>query len=130
MEAERAIGQLRRPFILRKSTLAPRAPAVFELPLPGYVDGAEEFWRQLARDAILSRRVRPFVGPVEVGLTFHEGRRGRTMGDLPNQCLQLLVGTKLIASADSAILRRLTLSWGGVEGVRIEICAAEGRRHA
>jgi hypothetical protein len=126
MEAERAADHLRRRFTLRKSPGTPRAPAVFELPLPGHMEGAEEFWRQRASDAILSRRVRPFVGPVEVALTFRDGRRARAIGDLPNECLQLLIGTKLIASADSAILRRLTLSWGGVEGVRIEIHAAEG----
>jgi hypothetical protein len=65
---------------------------------------------------------------VEVELTFRDGRRSRVIGDLPNQCLQLLIGTKLIASADSATLRRLTLSWGGVEGVRIEIHAVNGCR--
>jgi hypothetical protein len=32
----------------------------------------------------------------------------------------------MIASADSPVLRRLTLSWGAVEGVRIEIRAMEG----
>jgi len=127
MEAERAADDGRRPFTLRKSPVAARAPAVFELPLPGHMEGAEDIWRQRASDAILSRRVRPFVGPVEVALSFRDGRRARTIGDLPNQCLQLLIGTKLIASADSAILRRLTLSWGGVEGVRIEIHAGDGR---
>jgi hypothetical protein len=128
MEAEPEAGQLRRPFISRRSAVAPRAPVVFELPLPGHMAGAAESWRQIASDAILSRRVRPFTGPVEVELTFRDGRRSRVIGDLPNQCLQLLIGTKLIASAESATLRRLTLSWGGVEGVRIEIHAVNGWR--
>ena len=48
------------------------------------------------------------------------------IGDLPNACLQLLVATRLIAGADSAVLKRLTLAWGGTEGVRVEIRSFEG----
>ncbi len=113
-----------RRVTVEKAALTPRRPAVFDLPLPGSADG--EDWREVASEAILSRRVRPFVGPVEVRLTFRDGRRRRSMGDLPNHCLRLLVGTRLIASADSAVLRRLVLAWGAVEGMRIEITPADG----
>jgi hypothetical protein len=110
--------------VVEKAALRPRAPAVFNLPLPGSAGG--EGWRDAARDGILSRGVRPFVGPVEVRLTFRDGRRRRSMGDLPNQCLQLLVCTRTISAADSAVLRRLVLAWGAVEGLRIEIAPADG----
>ena len=119
-------GPSGRRFGVRRAAVPARTPAILELPLPGYCDGAEAAWRQTALDAILSSRVRPFAGAVEVSLTFREGRRARVMGDLPNACLQLLIGSRLIASADSPVLRRLTLSWGTVEGIRMEIRAAEG----
>jgi len=117
-----------RGFTTERAAIGARGPAVLELPLPGTAEGAESGWRRIASDAILSSRVRPFAGPVEVSLTFRDGRRRREIGELPNACLQLLVGTRLIASADSAVLRRLTLAWGQVEGVWIEIHPAEGDR--
>jgi hypothetical protein len=58
---------------------------------------------------------------VEVCLSFRDGKRARVIGELPNACLQLLIATRLIAAADSAVLRRLTLAWGGTQGVRVEI---------
>ena len=109
-----------RGFSTQRAALSARATAVLDLPLPGD-NGTEGPWRQAARDVIMSSRVRPFVGPVEVTLTFRDGRRTRSFRDLPNECLQVLIGTRLIGSADSAILRRLTLGWGSVSGVRIEI---------
>lgn len=115
-------------FSTRRAALRARAPAVLDLPLPGD-SGTEGLWRQAASDAILSSRVRPFVGPVEVTLTFRDGRRTRGFRDLPNACLQVLIGTRLIPSVDSAILRRLTLDWGAVAGVRIEICPHGGESH-
>ena len=119
----------RRGYSVMKTALSARPPAVLDLPLPGGSDW-ENVWRRTASDAILSSRVRPFVGPVEVTLTFRDGRRTRTLGDLPNACLQVLVGTRLIAGADSAVLRRLTLGWGPVGGVRIEISTCEEGRPA
>jgi hypothetical protein len=110
----------KRPVEVRRGRIAARAPAIVELPLPGGRD-AEGTWRQAATDAILSSRVRPFVGPVEVCLSFRDGKRARVIGELPNACLQLLIATRLIAAADSAVLRRLTLAWGGTQGVRVEI---------
>src|SRR5579871_141448 len=117
-------GSAARRVQVQKAALPPRLPAVFDLPLPG--SAGPEAWREAASDAILSRRVRPFVGPVEVRLTFRDGGRRRSMGDLPNRCLQLLVCTRTISSADSAVLRRLVLAWGAVEGMRIEIAPADG----
>jgi hypothetical protein len=114
-----------RGFRMQREPIPARAPAVLELPLPGPSE-EESVWRRTAQDALLSSRVRPFVGRVEVSLTFRDSRRARAIGDLPNACLQLLVGTRMIASADSPVLRRLTLSWGAVDGVRIEIKAVEG----
>jgi hypothetical protein len=124
---ERGCGLPGRVFAMRKAAIPVRAPAVLELPLPGHPDEVEAVWRQIALDAVLNSRVRPFVGPVEVSLTFRDGRRARPIGDLPNACLQLLIASRVIASADSPVLRRLTLSWGAVEGIRLEIRSAEGR---
>lgn len=92
-----------------------------ELPLPALGPAADNGWRAVALDTILSRRVRPFVGPVEVSLTFRDGRARRVIGELPNACLEVLIASRLIAAADSAVLRRLQLAWGPVNGVRIEI---------
>ena len=124
---EKRRGASGRVFRMRREVIAARAPAVLELPVPGSSE-EECVWRRIARDALLSSRVRPFAGRVEVSLTFRDSRRAQVIGDLPNACLQLLVGTRIIASADSPVLRRLTLSWGAVEGVRIEIRAVEGGR--
>ena len=107
-------------FEIRRQSVAPRPPAVFDLPLPGD-DETDGVWREAARCTLLNSRVRPFVGPVEVSLAFRAGRRTRMIGDLPNACLQLLIATRLIAGADSAVLKRLTLAWGGTQGVRVEI---------
>ena len=107
-------------FEIRRQSIAVRPPAVFDLPLPGD-DEADGVWREAARCALLNSRVRPFVGPVEVSLAFRDGRRTRMIGDLPNACLQLLVATRLIAGADSAVLKRLTLAWGGTQSLRVEI---------
>jgi hypothetical protein len=114
-----------RRFTAQRAVLRARPPAVLDLPLPG-LRGAEEVWRRTASDMILSSRVRPFVGPVAVTLTFRDGRPACGFRDLPNACLQLLIGTRLIAGAHSAILRRLTLNWGEVSGVRVEICPSDG----
>ncbi len=124
MESGRGLSG--RVFRVRKGAVPARAAAVLDLPLPGHAEEAGSAWRQAALDAILSSGVRPFVGPVEVSLMFRGGRQGRAIWDLPNACLQLLIGTRLIASADSRVLRRLTLCWGAVGGVRIEIHPAEG----
>lgn len=110
-----------RAFVRETAQLRARAPAVVELPLPGFGRAAGDGWRQVALDAILNRRVRPFVGPVEVSLTFRDGRARRMIGELPNACLEVLLASRLIAAADSAVLRRLQLAWGPVNGVRIEI---------
>lgn len=110
-----------RIFVRETGRLQARAPAIVELPLPGAGRAADAGWRAVALDAILSRRVRPFVGPVEVSLTFRDARARRVIGDLPNACLELLIAARLIAAADSAVLRRLQLAWGRVDGVRIEI---------
>ena len=67
-----------------------RAPAVLESPLPALGRAADTGWRAVALDTILSRRVRPFVGPVEVSLTFRDGRARRVIGELPNACLEVL----------------------------------------
>lgn len=112
---------IERAFVRETGRLRARAPAVVELPLPAPGRAADSGWREVALDNILSRRVRPFVGPVEVSLTFRDGRARRVIGDLPNACLEVLIASKLIASADSAVLRRLQLAWGRVDGVRIEI---------
>ena len=110
-----------RAFMRETACLRARAPAVVELPLPAAGRAADMGWRQIALDRILSRRVRPFVGPVEVSLTFRDGRSRRVIGELPNACLEVLIESRLIAAADSAVLRRLQLAWGPVDGVRIEI---------
>src|SRR5690348_18096208 len=110
-----------RGFVARRGTIVPRQPVVVDLPLPGRGTESDGTWREAARCAILNRRIRPFVGPVEVSLTFRDGRRARMIGDLPNACLQLLIATRLIAAADSMVLKRLTLAWGGAHGVRVEI---------
>ena len=115
-----AAAQGPRGFGVQRRAIGVRGPAVLELPLPGEAD-PEEVWRGAARDAVLSSRVRPFVGPVDVTLTFRDGPRARMIGGLPNACLQVLIGTGLIGAADSRVLRRLTLAWGGVVGVRIGI---------
>ena len=107
-------------FEIRRQSVAPRPPAVFDLPLPGD-DETDGVWRETARCTLLNSRVRPFVGPVEVSLAFRAGRRTRMIGDLPNACLQLLIATRLIAGADSAVLKRLTLAWGGTQSLRVEI---------
>ena len=67
---------MRRPVEIRRGRIAPRAPAIVELPLPGG-DGGESTWWEAARCAILNSRVRPFAGPVEVSLYFREGKRAR-----------------------------------------------------
>ncbi|HEX5279534.1 MAG TPA: hypothetical protein VFW28_05620 [Micropepsaceae bacterium] len=108
-------------FVRQAAHLKARSPAVVELPLPALGRAADPGWRQVALDRILSRRVRPFVGPVEVSLTFRDGRARRVIGDLPNACLEVLIASRLIAAADSAVLRRLQLAWGPVGGVRVEI---------
>lgn len=115
-----------RGFVVRRGRITPRAPAVVDLPLPGGGAQSDGTWLEAARCAILNSRIRPFVGPVEVSLTFRDGRRARTIGDLPNACLQLLIATRLIAAADSMVLKRLTLAWGGTHGVRVEIREFEG----
>jgi len=116
---------MRRPVEIRRGRIAPRAPAIVELPLPGG-DGGESTWWEAARCAILNSRVRPFAGPVEVSLYFREGKRARVIGGLPNACLQLLIAARLSAAVDSRVLKRLTLAWGGTEGVRVEIRSFEG----
>jgi len=110
-----------RAFVRETAQLRARAPAVVELPLPALGRAADNGWRAVALDRILNRRVRPFVGPVEVSLTFRDGRARRVIGELPNACLEVLIASRLIAAADSAVLRRLQLAWGPVDGVRIEI---------
>ncbi len=117
-----------RAFVRETAHLRARAPAVVDLPLPALGRAADIGWRQVALDRILSRRVRPFVGPVEVSLTFREGRARRVIGELPNACLEVLIASRLIAAADSAVLRRLQLAWGPVDGVRIEIRPAGDNR--
>ena len=114
-----------KSFAVEKRALPLRRPAILELPAPAFGEALQPAWREAASAAILNRGVRPFVGAVEIALTFREGRRARQIGDLPNACLELLIATRLIASADSAVLKRLTLAWGPVEGVQVEIRAAE-----
>lgn len=115
------MAAVQRAIVRETASLKARAPAVMELPLPGLGRAADTGWRAVALDTILSRRVRPFVGPVEVSLTFRDGRARRVIGELPNACLEVLIASRLIAAADSAVLRRLQLAWGPVNGVRIEI---------
>ena len=84
-----------RGFVRQTAHLAAREPAVVELPLPGWGRAADAGWREVALDRILSRRVRPFVGPVEVSLTFRDGRARRVIGELPNACLEVLIASRL-----------------------------------
>lgn len=122
------MAAMERVFVRETGRLKARAPAVVELPLPAPGRPADIGWRQVALDNILSRCVRPFVGPVGVSLTFRDGRARRVIGDLPNACLEVLIASRLIAAADSAVLRRLELAWGPVNGVRIEIRSFEEMR--
>jgi len=115
------MAAMERVFVRETARLRSRVPAVLELPLPALGRAAGAGWRAVALDTILNRRVRPFVGPVEVSLTFRDGRARRVIGELPNACLEVLIASRLIAAADSAVLRRLQLAWGPVDGVRIEI---------
>lgn len=121
-------GAVRRGgFVVERGPVRLRPPAVVDLPLPAGRDTDYAAWRQAALDALLSRKLRPFAGPVEVSLTFHDGRSRRLIGDLPNACLQLLIAARLIGSADSSVLRRVSAGWGEAGGVRIEIHAVDGR---
>lgn len=122
------MAAVERGFMREMRHLNTRVPAVVELPLPGFGCAADTGWRAVALDRILNRRVRPFVGPVEVSLTFRDGRARRVIGELPNACLEVLIASRLIAAADSAVLRRLELAWGPVDGVRIEIRPFEESR--
>lgn len=111
---------------------------VYELPLPPstnnlfssnngkrYVGGKYKEWRKQADALVMSQgKLRTIEGPVAICIVIRDGAGG----DLDNRCkavLDYLVHHKIIEDDNGKIVRSIYLTFGQVDGARVEICRPE-----
>jgi Holliday junction resolvase RusA-like endonuclease len=60
-------------------------------------------------------------GPVAIALTVEEGATRADLDNLAKAPIDLLCELQLIEGDHPAVIRELTLRWGAVEGLRVEV---------
>ncbi len=95
----------------------------FNVPGRGRVPSTEYRAWQASADNTIRQMNKPRInGPVEITMTFQEkDRRRRDIDNLSKAPLDALVRMRVIDADDSSVLRRLTLEWGEVSGVKVDI---------
>jgi Holliday junction resolvase RusA-like endonuclease len=78
-------------------------------------------WRNAAGWEIRAQTPRRVRGPVDLFYTFEEGGTKADLGNLEKGATDLLVDLGLIDGDGPAIVRSITLCWGKVVGLRIEV---------
>jgi Holliday junction resolvase RusA-like endonuclease len=112
----------------------PREPVIVRLPYPPSVNNLfcnipgggravterYKMWREMAARAVSPARAR-ISGPVEIAMTFEKKPGRHDLDNLPKAVLDLLSYHRVIDDDDAKTLKKLTLQWGAVSGVEVEI---------
>ena len=80
-------------------------------------------WRKRADDSMWGQKIEAVSGPVQIQITYED--QGRCdLDNLQKAILDHLVHHRLIDGDDRAVVRKITLQWGAVQGAVIDVAPA------